>query len=66
MLYILVDANILKSKGIEFFREAPDGRGIVEASMLRLLGDQKNIETVTSESLKERLDKMKCETNKEL
>lgn len=55
MGYLLVDPLILEEKGIKYFERIPDGRGIVDFGMLRVLGSVSNVQIVGS---KEELDEI--------
>ena len=60
MFYVVVNADELRKKGVEFFRKTPDGRGIVPGSELRTLGDLKNVDVFASEeSLHEEIERQK-------
>lgn len=55
MGYLLVDPEVLESKGIQYFERIPDGRGIVDFSMLRVIGSVDNVQIVGT---KRELDKL--------
>lgn len=48
MGYLLIAPNILEEKGIKYFERVPDGRGIVDFSLLRLLGNLESVQVVSS------------------
>lgn len=48
MGYLLVKPEVLESKGIRYFERIPDGRGIVDFSMLRVIGSVESVQIVGS------------------
>lgn len=46
MGYLLVNQEVLESKGIQYFERIPDGRGIVDFSMLRVIGSVESVQIV--------------------
>lgn len=46
MGYLLVNPEVLESKGIQYFERIPDGRGIVDFSMLRVIGSVESVQIV--------------------
>lgn len=61
MGYLLVEPEVLEKKGIEYYERIPDGRGIVDFGMLRVLGSASNVQIVSS---KAELDKIIMEQEK--
>ena len=55
MGYLLVNPDVLENKGIQYFERIPDGRGIVDFSMLRVIGSVDNVQIVGT---KRELDKL--------
>lgn len=55
MGYLLVKQEVLESKGIQYFERIPDGRGIVDFSMLRVIGSVDSVQIIGS---KKELDKL--------
>lgn len=55
MGYLLVAPDVLDAKGIKYYERIPDGRGIVDFSMLRVIG---SVETVQIVGSKRELDKI--------
>lgn len=50
MGYLLVKPEVLKAKGIENYETIPDGRAVVDFSMLRVLGSIPDVEIVSTAS----------------
>lgn len=48
MGYILVQPEVLKSAGINYFKTIPDGRGIADFSLLKVLGSVSGVDIVGS------------------
>lgn len=48
MGYLLVKQEVLESKGIQYFERIPDGRGIVDFSMLRVIGSVDSVQIIGS------------------
>lgn len=46
MGYLLVNPDVLENKGIQYFERIPDGRGIVDFSMLRVIGSVESVQIV--------------------
>lgn len=61
MGYLLVKQEVLESKGIQYFERIPDGRGIVDFSMLRVIGSVDSVQIIGS---KRELDKLVQEQKK--
>lgn len=55
MGYLLVSPEILDAKGIKYYERIPDGRGIVDFTMLRVIGSVESVQIVGS---KKELDKI--------
>lgn len=55
MGYLIVKPEVLENKGIQYFERIPDGRGIVDFSMLRVIGSVDSIQIIGS---KRELDKL--------
>lgn len=55
MGYLLVAPDVLDAKGIKYFERIPDGRGIVDFTMLRVIGSVESVQIVGS---KKELDKL--------
>lgn len=55
MGYLLVAPDVLDAKGIKYYERIPDGRGIVDFSMLRVIGSVEIVQIVGS---KRELDKI--------
>lgn len=55
MGYLLVSPDVLDAKGVKYYERIPDGRGIVDFSMLRVIG---SVETVQIVGSKRELDKI--------
>lgn len=55
MGYLLVKPEVLENKGIQYFERIPDGRGIVDFSMLRVIGSVDSVQIIGS---KRELDKL--------
>ena len=55
MGYLLVAPDVLDAKGIKYYERIPDGRGIVDFSMLRVIGSVESVQIVGS---KRELDKI--------
>lgn len=55
MGYLLVDYQTLENKGIKYTERMPDGRGIVDFTMLRVIGSVNNVQIIGS---KKELDKL--------
>lgn len=54
MGYLLVAPDVLEAKGIKYYERIPDGRGIVDFTMLRVIGSVESVQIVGS---KKELDK---------
>lgn len=54
MGYLLVAPDVLDTKGIKYYERIPDGRGIVDFTMLRVIGSVESVQIVGS---KKELDK---------
>lgn len=48
MGYLLIKPEILTEKGIEHFETLPDGRAIVDFSMMKVLGSMTDVEIVST------------------
>ena len=48
MGYILVQPEVLRAKGINYFETIPDGRAIAEMRMLKTLGSISSVDVITS------------------
>lgn len=55
MGYLLVAPDVLDTKGIKYYERIPDGRGIVDFTMLRVIGSVESVQIVGS---KKELDKL--------
>lgn len=55
MGYLLVAPDVLDAKGIKYYERIPDGRGIVDFSMIRVIGSVESVQIVGS---KKELDKL--------
>lgn len=55
MGYLIVKPEVLENKGIQYFERIPDGRGIVDFSMLRVIGSVDSVQIIGS---KRELDKL--------
>lgn len=55
MGYLLVNQEVLENKGIEYYECIPDGRGIVDFSMIRVLGSVPNVQIVSSKAELEKI-----------
>lgn len=55
MGYLLVSPDVLDAKGVKYYERIPDGRGIVDFSMLRVIGSVESVQIVGS---KRELDKL--------
>ena len=55
MGYLLVTPDVLDSKGIKYYERIPDGRGLVDFTMIRVIGSVENVQIVGS---KKELDKL--------
>lgn len=55
MGYLLVTPDVLDAKGIKYYERIPDGRGIVDFTMIRVIGSVENVQIVGS---KKELDKI--------
>ena len=55
MGYLLVAPDVLDAKGIKYYERIPDGRGIVDFSMIRVIGSVESVQIVGS---KRELDKI--------
>lgn len=55
MGYLLVAPDVLDTKGIKYYERIPDGRGIVDFSMIRVIGSVERVQIVSS---KRELDKI--------
>lgn len=55
MGYILVQPEVLLSKGINHFQTIPDGRAIAEMRMLKVLGSLSSVDIISSSSELKRL-----------
>lgn len=55
MGYLLVSPDVLDAKGIKYYERIPDGRGIADFTMIRVIGSVKNVQIVGS---KKELDKI--------
>lgn len=58
MGYLLVSPDVLDAKGVKYYNRIPDGRGIVDFTMLRVIGSVENVQIVGS---KKELDKLVLE-----
>lgn len=61
MGYLLVAPDVLDTKGIKYYERIPDGRGIVDFTMLRVIGSVESVQIVGS---KKELDKLILEQKK--
>ena len=48
MGYILVQPEVLRAKGIDYFETIPDGRAIAEMRMLKVLGSMSAVDIISS------------------
>lgn len=48
MGYILVQPEVLRAKGINYFETIPDGRAIAEMRMLKVLGSMSAVDIISS------------------
>lgn len=48
MGYILVQPEVLRAKGINYFETIPDGRAIAEMRMLKVLGSMSQVDIISS------------------
>lgn len=55
MGYLLVAPDVLDAKGVKYYERIPDGRGIVDFTMLRVIGSVESVQIVGS---KKELDKL--------
>ena len=55
MGYLLVTPDVLDAKDIKYYERIPDGRGIVDCTMIRVIGSVENVQIVGS---KKELDKL--------
>lgn len=55
MGYLLVDPLVLREKGINYFETIPDGRGIVDFGMIRVLGSVASVQVVGSKAELDRI-----------
>ena len=44
MGYLLVAPDVLDTKGIKYYERIPDGRGIVDFTMLRVIGSVESVQ----------------------
>lgn len=61
MGYLLVAPDVLDTKGVKYYERIPDGRGIVDFTMLRVIGSVESVQIVGS---KKELDKLIMEQKK--
>ena len=65
MAYILVQPEVLREKGLDFFETMPGGRAIAETNILKVIGSVKEVEFVsTTEELNEIIKREKEELKK--
>lgn len=55
MGYLLVSPEVLDNKGVKYYERIPDGRGIVDFTMIRVIGSVDSVQIVGS---KKELDKI--------
>lgn len=55
MGYLLVDPLVLEEKKIKYYETIPDGRGIVDFSMIRVLGSVSSVQIVSSKAELDRI-----------